>query len=97
MSEFLAILALYYMCDATAVTRPMSMEEVQACTQTYDSVKTYFVPDFDLAPEGSLARFEQMTEAYVAFRAWQAANPDLVTEMRQDAWNTVRGVPATRS
>lgn len=96
MSEFLAILALYYLCDATAVMRPMSMEEVQACTRTYDAVKTYFVAEFDLAPPGSLERFQQMNDAYIAFSAWQAANPDLVAEMRQQAWDQVHRYLPTR-
>ncbi|WP_430449343.1 hypothetical protein [Rhodophyticola sp.] len=92
MSEFLAVLALYYACDATAATRPMSPQEMQACTATYDTVKTYFVTGFDLAPRGTLERFAQMTAAYAAFKDWEDSNSDLVAAMRADAMNRVRGL-----
>ncbi|MEL7212906.1 MAG: hypothetical protein AAGK92_09610 [Pseudomonadota bacterium] len=85
MSDFLAILALYYICDSTAALRPMSGEEIRRCTDTYETVKTYFVPSFDLAPPGSLARFEQMQKGYLGFKSWEADNPDIVAHLRQEA------------
>lgn len=90
MSEFLAILALYYICDSVASVRPMSGEELLHCTKAYETVKTYFVPDFDLAPPGSLARFEQMRHGYLGFKAWEADNPVLVETMRQEAESAIR-------
>ncbi|WP_224825480.1 hypothetical protein [Cognatishimia sp. MH4019] len=90
MSDFLAVLALYYICDSTAALRPMSGEEVLRCTQTYETVKTYFVPSFDLAPRGSLARFEQMQHGYLGFKSWEADNPDIVADLRQKAERAIR-------
>lgn len=92
MGEFLTVLALYYMCDATAAMRPMSMQEVATCAESYDTVKVYFVSDFDLAPQGTLARFDQMSEAYIAFKAWEEQNADLVEDLRADAWAEAHGI-----
>jgi hypothetical protein len=92
MGEFLSILAAYYLCDATAALRPMSHAEAAECIATYDRVKTYFVADFDLAPAGTVARFSQMSDAYLAFQSWEAANPDLVADMRAEAWAEARGL-----
>ena len=91
MSEFLEILALYYLCDATALIRPMSGGEVEECLASYDAVKAWFAP-FDLAPRGSLERHAQMLEGYQGFLAWQQANPDLVDIMRDEAMAEARGV-----
>ena len=90
MSEFLSVLALYYVCDATAALRPMSAEEIGACFSTYDTVKVYFVDGFDLAPPGSMARIRQMSEAYLAFKAWEEDNAALVADMRADARELAR-------
>lgn len=91
MSEFLQILALYYLCDATAIVRPMSGEEIRACFDIYETVKIYFAP-FDLAPIGTLERHAQMTEAYLGFVDWQAANAEIVGEMRGEAMAEARGL-----
>lgn len=90
MSEFLAVLAFYYICDSTAALRPMSAEEVMRCTKAYETVKTYFVPDFELAPRGSLARFSQMQAGYKGFKAWETDNPALVADMRSAAEQSIR-------
>ncbi|MEL6532741.1 MAG: hypothetical protein AAFQ06_06840 [Pseudomonadota bacterium] len=92
MGEFLTLLLSYYLCDATAATRPMGTAERAACIETYDEVKTYFVPGFELAPEGSLDRFAQMQAGYVAFKAWEEANAETVEELRATAWARVTGV-----
>jgi hypothetical protein len=91
MSEFLDLLALYYLCDATALIRPMSGGEVLACMDTYDAVKAWFAP-FDLAPPGTLERFAQMQQGYSGYVDWQAANADLVARMRDEAMAAARGV-----
>ncbi|WP_224813965.1 hypothetical protein [Hasllibacter sp. MH4015] len=91
MSDFLDLLALYYLCDATALVRTMSGDEVIACTGIYDAVKAWFAP-FDLAPVGSLERHAQMIEGYLGFQDWQAANAELVATMRDDAMAEARGV-----
>lgn len=91
MSEFLDLLALYYLCDATALVRPMSGDEVRACMGTYDAVKAWFAP-FDLAAPGTLERHAQMLDGYRGFLDWQQGNSDLVTLMRDDAMAQARGL-----
>ncbi len=91
MQEFLDLLALYYLCDATALVRPMSGAEISACMDTYDAVKAWFAP-FDLAPRGSLERHAQMLQGYAGFQDWQAANDALVADMRGDAMARARGL-----
>ena len=90
MSEFLTVLSFYYLCDSTAAVRPMSGEEIFRCTQAYETVKVYFVPDFELEPIGTLARFRQMQQGYHGFKAWERDNPELVKELRQNAEALVR-------
>ena len=92
MSEFLELLAHYYLCDATAVLRPMSLGEVQACTDVYESVKAWFAPSFELAPVGTLERHAQLVEGYIGFVTWQDANPDLVTGLREQAMAEAQGL-----
>jgi hypothetical protein len=91
MPEFLDLLALYYLCDATALIRPMSGAEVHDCMATYDAVKAWFAP-FDLAPMGTLERHAQMLDGYRGFIAWQQGNPDLVDGMRDEAMAHARGL-----
>ncbi|MEX3016359.1 hypothetical protein [Gymnodinialimonas hymeniacidonis] len=91
MAEFLDLLALYYLCDATALLRPMAGAEVQDCMATYDAVKAWFAP-FDLADPGTLERHAQMLDGYRGFLAWQEANPDLVTHLRAEAMAQARGL-----
>lgn len=94
MQDFLDLLALYYLCDATALVRPMSGGEIAACMDTYDSVKAWFAP-FDLAPTGTLERHAQMLEGYLGFRNWQDANGAIVAPMRDQAMLQAQGIIAT--
>lgn len=89
MGEFLALLLSYYTCDAAAAVTQMGFAERMACVETYEDVKTYFAPGFELAPEGTTARIEQMQSAYLAFKDWEEANPETVTELRQTAMDQV--------
>lgn len=96
MGEFLAILAIYYTCDSAAAMRPLAGDEMRACLASYDAVKVWFIEDWDLAPRGSLRRFEQNLQGYQSFKAWEAENPELVAAMKANAEAEVRrgGVPA---
>lgn len=95
MSEFLDMLAVYYTCDAMAAIRPLTSEEFGGCMDVYEAVKRYFLPGFELAPQGTAERAAQLREAYLGFVGWQDANPDLVARMREDAATRLdRGVPA---
>ena len=91
MGEFLAILSIYYICDSTAAMRPLAGSEMLACAQTYDEVKVWFIEDWELAPKGSLKRFEQNLQGYQGFKAWETENPGLVAEMKAHAEETARG------
>jgi hypothetical protein len=93
MSDFLDILALYYLCDATALIRPMSAGEVNDCMTTYDAVKAWFAP-FNLAAPGTLERHAQLLDGYRGFLDWQQANPDLVQTMRDNAMSQAQGLAA---
>ena len=85
MGEFLALLSLYYMCDATAAMRPLAGDELAACTEAYETVKVYFIEDWELAPKGSLERFAQNLQGYQGFKAWEAENSDLVAKLKREA------------
>lgn len=84
MSEFLALLLAYYTCDAAAQTQEPLGDERLACVETYEAVKGWFAP-LDPAPVGTAEYGAQRIETYRAFRAWEAANPDLVAELRAEA------------
>lgn len=92
MADFLSILSIYYLCDAMAVARPMTMQEMLACADTYEAVKSHFLIGPDLAPLGTAARAAQMQQSYLAFLDWEAANADLVEDMQAQARLTVRGL-----
>ncbi|MEM9975347.1 MAG: hypothetical protein AAF771_14305 [Pseudomonadota bacterium] len=90
MGEFIAILTIYYMCDSVAGTRPLAGDELNACSAAYEEVKTYFIEEFELAPHGSLERFEQNRQGYLGFKAWEAENAELVSKLRHNADAEVR-------
>lgn len=85
MTEFLRLLAFYYLCDSTAAIRPMTAAEVAACMGTYEAVKTYFYKPGEMAPRGTTERGAQNRYAYAGFKAWEAENASLVAEMKAQA------------
>ncbi|QBF32800.1 hypothetical protein [Thalassococcus sp. S3] len=91
MSEFLRLLAIYYLCDSTAAIRPLTASEVSACMSTYETVKVHFVRPGDLAPPGTPERVAQNRQAYRGFKAWERDNAALVSNMRARAEAAVRG------
>ncbi|MEM8579098.1 MAG: hypothetical protein AAGF60_14710 [Pseudomonadota bacterium] len=70
MSEFLRVLALYYACDSAAALRPLTAAEVALCMGHYNAVKAHF------AGETNVAR-------YRAFKSWEAANGDIVAQLKR--------------
>jgi len=92
MAEFLSVLSIYYLCDAMASARHLTMEETMHCGRTYDTVRSYFVTEFELAPRGTPERIAQMRQGYLGFQAWEEANAQLVDDMKAEAWLTVRGL-----
>ncbi len=82
MAEFLAILAIYYLCDATAATRQLTSEELNYCMTRYEAVKEHFLPDGARAARGTPEFSAQNREAYQGFKRWEAENADLVASLR---------------
>lgn len=92
MGEFLAILSFYYLCNSAAELRPLGPEELRRCSQSYEVVKYWFRPDWELAPDGSAARAGQSRAAYLAFKDWEAGHPALVASMQAEATARARGL-----
>lgn len=88
MTEFLRILAVYYMCDQAAAIRPLSPEEFTGCQRTYEAVKRYF-SDFDTAKPVDVAARNR--SAYIGFKTWEADNAELVSRMKAAALAKVGG------
>jgi accessory colonization factor AcfC len=76
------LLLNYYVCDYTASVRMMSLDEIQTCTAIYEQVKT------EISGLDSTA-MDTRIEAYLAWKAWEQANPDLVKIIKQQARDTV--------
>lgn len=85
MAQFLALLTLYYSCDAAAVTRPMTSAEVAECMEHYGAVKSYFVADASHQTPGLATRGQRNKAAYVAFKAWEDDHSELVRALRTSA------------
>lgn len=86
MSELVALLSAYYLCDAMVVHRPLSLNpaELAQCMSHYEAVKASF-SDHPLAPPGTKAAEAQRRAAYTAFKAWELNNGTLVTTLRANA------------
>lgn len=91
MTDFIALLSAYYLCDAFVIHRPLSLNpsELAACMGRYEAVKAAFAQDGDLSPPGSPNAEPQRRAAYAAFKAWELANGHLVTELRAEALREV--------
>lgn len=78
MPPFLALLSAYYLCDAAAALHPIPPATAQACAAHYEAVKATFLEEGETGPAAR-------TEAYRRFKAWEAANADLVDHLRDEA------------
>ena len=84
MEQFLALLFAYYTCDAAAQTQTPLGGDRLACVETYEEVKGFFAP-LDPAPVGTEEYGAQRIATYRAFSAWEAANAEVVAELRAEA------------
>jgi hypothetical protein len=84
MSDFLALLLAYYTCDAAAQTQEPLGPDRLACVATYEAVKDHFAP-LDPAPLGTPEYGAERIATYLAFRAWEEANAEIVAELRAEA------------
>lgn len=80
---FLALLSAYYLCDAAATLRPLTPAAAQACAAHYEAVKAAFQPEAEQTPTARRL-------AYLRFKAWEEANPDIVGRLRDEAARRVR-------
>ena len=90
MNTVTAMLTLYYLCDQAAALRGLTAQEVDRCMANYERLKLEFV-DTPPAPLGSKERAAQIRLGYAGFKAWEAANAELVAEMRAEARRRLRG------
>ena len=81
MSQLLSLLAAYYLCDQAAALRALNAAEVSACMAHYERIKQEFL-DEPPARVGTPERVAQNRLGYAGFKAWEAANPDIVRELR---------------
>jgi len=84
MTQIMTLMAFYYMCDQAAAHGTLNNAEFQNCMANYETIKLEFI-DETPAPRGSVERAAQIRLGYVGFKAWEAANSDLVTRMRAKA------------
>lgn len=92
MSQILPLLSLYYLCDLAAAERWMNKEEVDRCMANYNELKLEFI-DETPAPLGTPERAAQNLLGYRGLKAWEAANPELVEELRAEARLRLRNRP----
>lgn len=97
MSEFLAVLAVFYMCNASAEVRVLSAGEAVACNGAFEMVKAHFAR----APPPGTSRSSKPnvhdTGAYLAFKRWEIDNAELVEEMQREARFELRETPVSHS
>lgn len=84
VAEFLALLLAYYTCDAAAQRQEPMGPERMACVATYEEVKSYFAP-LTPSPRGTPEYGAERIATYRAFSAWEAANAEVVAELRAEA------------
>lgn len=88
MSRFVLDLVIYYACAISAETAPVTAPDAVTCSRAYEQAKMHFYAA-DPAPQATPDRFAQSNAAFAAFRAWEAANPDMVAALKSMArdWN----------
>ncbi|PWK61004.1 hypothetical protein [Roseicyclus mahoneyensis] len=84
MGDFLALLLAYYTCDAAAQGQQPLSHDRFACVETYEAVKDWFAP-LDPSPMGTPEYGAERIATYRAFTAWEAANAELVAQLRAEA------------
>lgn len=82
MSDFMALLELYYACDIAAATRALDTVEVTLCLDHYAAVKSYFAPLEPLADVGTHERADQERLAFSAFKSWETEHSEVVEALR---------------
>ena len=73
MTHLIFLLSIYYQCDAAAAQMALSPEDAKRCMAVYAAVKEEFAP----------AASDNPHAGFVAFKAWERANPSLVADIRR--------------
>ena len=81
MLELMTLLAVYYKCTALATDGLLTQRERFACYSPYQLVKREFLEE-SLQDPAVVLTIQQNTEAYLRFKAWEAANPDVVRDLK---------------
>ena len=85
MPDFVAVLAIYYLCSSEADRRALSVAEAQGCAAIYEQVKVPFRPKVDPPPTEARARADRNRSAYIAFKRWETAHPAVVCPLKRQA------------
>lgn len=78
MTPFFALLSAYYLCDAAAALRPLTMSEIARCVGHYEAVKAEFADPAETGPDARL-------QTYRRFKAWEAQNAETVARLKAEA------------
>lgn len=81
MTELLAILSIYYQCAVLAEDWKLTQAERFACRDVYQEAKRIFLEDGEHDPDARLTADQNPLE-YRRFKDWEAANADLVRQMK---------------
>ena len=82
MTQLIALLRVYYQCSAMAEAGLLDRSERFACSETYQEVKAQFL-DPDQRMPGAVITSQDNSEAYRRFKAWEAANEDLILSLKR--------------
>lgn len=87
-SEFMNLLAAYFLCNATAEVRMLDVHEAQQCLVWQTAIKIELLPhvtpgDYTAMTSAERAAFGR--EGYRAYLAWKAEHSDLVADLTTTA------------
>lgn len=87
-SAYEDLLAAIFFCNATAETRIMSAEEAYQCVGYQTALKIELLADVTPESYDAMTPSQQAEigrRGYQAYLEWQAAHPDLVTQLKEKA------------
>ena len=82
MAEIVALLSVYYVCSADAAVGRLTQEERFACSATYQAAKRAFLDEGERSLPGTRLTAKENRLAYTRFKAWEAANAEMVSDLK---------------
>jgi len=85
MHNLIALLSVYYTCDAAAALNQLSVDDAVRCSLVYESVKLRFLSEAELTEVSGATttdRAAALRRGYLRFKSWEAANADLIHTIR---------------